>query len=148
MKVARVAKAVQVQLIHFDYVIARVSTIKPWGFCETSRKESSQIYKYFVHVVFLKFKNCGKIHIQFIILGFFFFFFFYCSVWHAVYWFTNQVLNPCRLQWKYRVLTTGSQAKSLILTIFSVQFSSIKFIYGLCVCVCVCVCNHHHHSSL
>ena len=67
-------------------------------------------------------------------------------MWHAGSWFPNQGLNPCCLQWKYRVLTTGSQGKSLILTIFSVQFSGVKFIYGWC--VCVCVCNHHHHSSL
>ena len=42
-----------------------------------------------------------------------FFFFFGCTTWHAGSQFHNQGWNPCPLQQKYRIITTGSPGKSL-----------------------------------
>ena len=43
-----------------------------------------------------------------------FFFFFWLNLeWHAGSYFPDQVSNPCPLQWKCRVLTTGPLGKSL-----------------------------------
>ena len=47
-------------------------------------------------------------------VGFFFcFFVFFCyTAWHAESKFSDQGSNPCPLQWKHNVLTTGPQGKS------------------------------------
>ena len=39
--------------------------------------------------------------------------FFFLAAWHVGSYFPNQGSNPCPLQWKYGVLTTGPPGKSL-----------------------------------
>ena len=41
-----------------------------------------------------------------------FIYFFDHTLRHVAYQFPNQGWNPCRLQWKYRILTTGPPGKS------------------------------------
>ena len=53
-----------------------------------------------------------SLHISFVPHHHFFFFFFGYSAQHTGSWFPHQDSNPCPLQWKHSVLTTGSPDKS------------------------------------
>ena len=52
-----------------------------------------------------------------------------CMTWHVGPSFPNQGLNPCPLQWKFGLLTTGPPGKSLS-TIFTICPLTFGFAFG------------------
>lgn len=49
------------------------------------------------------------------------------AVWHARSQFLQQGSTPCPLQWKCRVLTTGSPSKSLENSLYFINLSLLQF---------------------